>query len=680
MEYQLRHLTDTLKTYDEEQECIDYISTILRQSQPSSVYFILSDKFCDKICPIIQQQQQIKPSIYIFSPRNIPLTSMREGSENKRYQYFLSHIRLIQSLSKDLDTEEKISMSIYIQDMKNVSLKYLDKESQTFLLYQKLTITFLEHQRSTTATDDFMNIFKQYMERYIVNLEDPHIFEDIILWYKSDTFISQLLNEALRTKNINLLYKLRSFIINLMIKLSNQHSNILLDDNNQILTSYRKQCMTKEKLIKLKVNVNRFLSINEFYLTTIEKPTHILEQSESADMECVLFQIDIDTSTETIHSYTIINSYRSEILFAFGTVFQIHSVALDTNTHIWNVKLVINKEVENQVIDLIGQLRDKFGYPFDFMTMGDLMDDLEEYNKAIEFYRIFLNETSEDDEYIPMAYKHLGLSYYNNASYTEALENYYKTLMLYRSRSISPYDKLFVDIYRHIGLAYSARHQYAIAIDYYEEAVRIQKTHLSYMSTTDFTHVIGMAYSEIGDKQKALDYLSRTALIKHEDSSFMMLSDDPSFKKTIDYTTALESFQKVLTHLLNNKSSETQQFDYDIATLHYKIGEIYFKMEKYEEALNQFKNGVDIYLNLFPLTLSNLVRNYDTITDTSILILQNYLSEHEFHFRMIPLRYSLLAKTYDYMATTYFLDSEHIETTLSIYKLSTAVESIQQDY
>ncbi|CAF0909817.1 unnamed protein product [Adineta steineri] len=680
MEYQLRHLTDTLKTYDEEQECIDYISTIPLQSQPSSVYFILSDEFCDSICPIIERQQLIKPSIYIFTAGTIPLSFIRDKSKNERYQYFLNHNHLVQRLSKDLDTEEKISMSIYIQDMKNVSIKVLDKESQIFLLYQMLTVTFEGRQRDTTEKDDFWNIFNQYEERHVLNLEDIHLFEDIIQWYTSDTFISQLLNEALRTKNIYLLYKLRYFIRNLINKLFNQHSNTSLDDNGQILTSYRKQCMTKEKLIKLKVNVNRLLSINEFYLTTIEKPTDILEQSESADMECVLFQIDIDTNTKITYPYTIINNYRSEILFTFGTVFQIHSVALDADTYIWNVKLVMNEEVENQVIDLIEQLGNEFGYPFDFMTVGGLMDDLEEYDKAIECYKIFLGETSEDDEYIPMAYRHLGLSYYHNASYIEALENYYKELMCYRSRSISPHDELLVHIYTDIGDVYSRRYQHAVAIDYYEEAYRIQKTYLPQISATNLYSRIGNAYSKIGDKQKHLEYLSRTVLIKHEDSSYMMLSDDPSFNKTINYTTALESFEETLINLLNNKSSETQQFDYDIATLHYKIGEIYFKMEKYEQALNQFKNGVDIYLNLFPLTLSNLVRNYDTITDTSILILQNYLSEHEFYFRMVPLRYSLLAKTYDYMATTYFLDSEHTETAFSLYKLAIAIKSIQQDY
>ncbi|CAF0897009.1 unnamed protein product [Adineta steineri] len=679
MEYQLRHLTDTLKTYDEEQKCIDYISTISLQSQPSSVYIILSENFCDSICSIIEQQQQIKSSIYIFSPSDIQHT-MIERTKTKRFKHFLEHNHLIWSLSKDLDTEEKISMSIYIQDMKNVSIKRLDKESQTFLLYQILIITLQERRNDTTYMDDFQNIFNQYKEKHVLDLKDIHLFEDIIQWYTSDTFISQLLNEALRTKNIYVLYKLRSFIINLMEKLSENHSNILIDDNDQILTSYRKECITNEKLIKLKVNVNRLLSINEFYLTTIEKPTDILQQSESPDMECVLFQFDIDTSTKMTRPYTIINSYRSEILFTFGTVFQIQSVALDKNTHIWNVNLVINKEVENQVIDLIDQLGNKLGYPFDIMTIGDMMDSLSEYNKAIECYRIFLNETSKDDEYIPMGYNHLAISYYNNASYIEALENYYKALMLYRLRSISPNDTLFANIYTQIGLAYSAQHQYAIAIDYYKEAIRIQEMHLSYSSVAYLYGIIGDAYSKIGDLQNYLGYISAIVTTKHENLSYRIPFNDPSFQKTINYTAVLESFQKVLTDLLNNKSSETQQFDYDIATVHFKIGETYFETKKYEQALSQFKNVVDIYLNLFPVTLSNLLRNYDTITDTSIVILQNYLSEHEFHFRMIPLRYSLLAETYILMAGAYLLGFKNVDTSLSIYKLITAIKSIQQDY
>jgi tetratricopeptide (TPR) repeat protein len=353
---------------------------------------------------------------------------------------------------------------------------------------------------------------------------------------------------------------------------------------------------------------------------------------------------------------------------------------LDTNTHIWNVKLIINEEVKNQVIDLIDQLGDEFGYPFDFMAMGQLMDEISENSKAIECYRIFLDETSHDDEYIPMAYKYLGLSYYQNESYIEALENYYKALQLYRLQSVSPHDHLFVDIYRLIGEAYHARHQYAIAIDYYKEAIRIEETQLSYKSTLYLYTTIGNAYSKIGDEQKYREYLGETVLIQTGDSSLMKWSDSPSFEKIINYTKLLESFQKVLIHLLSNKSSTTQQFDYDIATLHHKIGDIYFKMENYEQALDQFKKVVDIYLNVFPLSLSNLARNYDTITDTSILILKNYLFKHELHFRFIPLRYSLLVETYHYMARIYLLEPKNIETTLSIYKLASAIKSIQQDY
>jgi tetratricopeptide (TPR) repeat protein len=507
MEYQLHHLTDTLETFDEEQKCIDYISTIPLQSQPSSVYFILSDQFYDNIFPIIQQQQQIKPSIYMFAPSGTPLGFLLKERKNKFYRLFSDHKCLISALSKDLDTEEKISMSINIQDMKNVSIKCLDKESQTFLLYQMLTSSFQERQHDTTEIDDFQSVFNQYDERDISNLEQLYLFQDIIQWYTSDTFISRLLDEALRTKNIYLIFKLRFFIINLLNKSFIQNQNILLDDTGRILTSYRKEFITKEKLIKLKLNVNRLLSINEFYVTTLEKPNYTLQQSESVDMECVLFQIDIDTSTEIIRPYTIINNYRSEILFTFGTVFQIHSVELDTNTHIWNVKLIINEEVKNQVIDLIDQLGDEFGYPFDFMAMGQLMDEISENSKAIECYRIFLDETSHDDEYIPMAYKYLGLSYYQNESYIEALENYYKALQLYRLQSVSPHDHLFVDIYRLIGEAYHARHQYAIAIDYYKEAIRIEETQWSYKSMLYLYTTIGNAYSKIGDEQKYHEYL-----------------------------------------------------------------------------------------------------------------------------------------------------------------------------
>lgn len=678
MEYQLQHLTDTLEIFEEEQKCIDYISTI-PVSQPSLVYFIVSGKFYDSIFFVVQEQQHIRPLIYIFCPPGTSTGFIHKKRENELHPFFFDHNCLISTLSKDLDTEEKISMSVNIQELKNVSIKCLDKESQTFLLFQMLAFIFQNHQHDTTEIDDFQNVFSQYDEKYIPNFEQTYLLQDIIQWYTSDKFFSRLVDEAFQSKNISLLFKLRFLIISLLNKSYNQSPITLSDNNEKILTSYRRECIKNDKLIKLKLNVNRLLSINQFYVTTTEKSNQILQQSESADVECALFQIDIDTSMEMIQPYFIINNYRSEILFTFGTVFQIHSVELDTKTRLWNVKLIKNAEVQNQVIDLIDQLKDKFGFPLDFMTMGRLMDDISEYNKAIECYRIFLDKTPEDDEDISMAYMELGLSYYHNESYIEALNNYDRALRLYRLKSIPPHDPEFADIYTHIGDAYCARHQYAVAIDYYKEAIRIQEINLSFKSVMRLNIEIGAAYSKIGDKQNYNEYTSRSIWIQHGNSSFIRGSDDPSFKSTINHTTSLENFQKVLIDLLNNKTSSTQHFDYDIATVHYKIGEIYFKMENYEQALQQFNKVVDIYLKALPTSLSNLV-NYDTITDTSIIMLRDYLSENEHHFRFIPLRYSLLVETYHYIAKIYFLEPKHMEIALSFYKLANTLQSIQQDY
>ncbi|CAF0781320.1 unnamed protein product [Didymodactylos carnosus] len=560
-------------------------------------------------------------------------------------------------------------------------LNCLDEESKTFLLFQLLTFLFHERQHDTTEINDFENVTGLYNEIDISNPEQTYLSKDKIWWYTNDAFISRLLDEALRTKNISLIFKLRYIIINLLDESYEQNLHTLSVSSGKILTLYREECITNEKLIKLKLNINRLLSINTFYSTTFKKPTHILQPSESSNMKCVLFQIDIDISKKNTYPFFIINNDRLEILFTFGTVFQIHSVELDTNTQIWNVKLIINDDVEKQVMDLIKYLGDEYGYPFDFMVMGDFLDDIGKYDKAIECYKIFLDETSQDDKYIPMAYNHLGLSYYHNKSYAEALENYYKALMLYRSNS--PYDQLFVDIYTLIGKAFYARNQYSIAIDYYKEAINIKGTLLPTNGEMNYLyHSIGEAYSQIGDEQKYREYNAGRPIVISVGSSNSVIYPwrDLYINRTINYTTSLGNFQDLLTHLLNNKSSASQQFDYDIATLLYKMGEIYFKMKQYEQALEKFEKAVDVYLNVFPLTLSNLARNYDTITDSSILILKDYLIENEYYFRMIPLRYSLLAQTYYYIARVYSLERSSIMTAISIHKLATAIKLIQQDY
>ncbi|UJR34621.1 hypothetical protein I4U23_027398 [Adineta vaga] len=106
--------------------------------------------------------------------------------------------------------------------------------------------------------------------QFIEEFRSQYVPDKAIHWYTRNTFLFRLLNQALRTQNIDIIFKLRLIIVDIYKELNQLfQSNI---HNPSIIHVYRCQPMILvEKLERLRNNLNGLISINSFLSTSTNK-------------------------------------------------------------------------------------------------------------------------------------------------------------------------------------------------------------------------------------------------------------------------------------------------------------------------------------------------------------------------------------------------------------------------
>lgn len=67
----------------------------------------------------------------------------------------------------------------------------------------------------------------QTQSKTIAEFESKYTTSDAIRWYTSDTFVYKLINKALRTEDMEMLYLFRFFIVDLCINLAEKYKEML---------------------------------------------------------------------------------------------------------------------------------------------------------------------------------------------------------------------------------------------------------------------------------------------------------------------------------------------------------------------------------------------------------------------------------------------------------------------
>ena len=184
----------------------------------------------------------------------------------------------------------------------------------------------------------------------------------------------------------------------------------------------------------------------------------------------------------------------------------------------------------------------------------------------------------------------IGIINYYLGNYEKAIE-YYR-LSLNESKEIQNYKGVY-SCSNNIGLIFNSQGKYDIAIEYYNNSLDAARSMGDSLSISNCYANLGGAYLAMGNYNKALNYFL-TALRNFENLQNSIGQFSCYNNLSIIYTEQKE-YQNAINYLfkaLNNAEKTKNQFG--ISQVYYNIGRTYGFMSKYDEVLKYYKKALKI--------------------------------------------------------------------------------------
>ncbi|WP_413200152.1 CHAT domain-containing protein [Nostoc piscinale] len=273
-------------------------------------------------------------------------------------------------------------------------------------------------------------------------------------------------------------------------------------------------------------------------------------------------------------------------------------------------------------LDIRRKLRDKENEWIPLSYIAEVYLNLGDYQKAIDFYQPALKVLQELKAANPQGYNYttsetilladIGSVYFRTGKYSPALEFYQQSLTIQKAKG----DKSgTAQTLNNIGVVYLNLGNYAQALDSYQQGLKnLQECCSTFYGTQAaiFNNISG-AYFSLGQYQKSLEFAEKSTNI---------------YKKlgTGEYKSTDEQAIKLLYNALGQNAQALQQvtnranvgdafgkdsFQFQGAALNLNnIGQIYFSLGKYDEALKLYQQALEIYKqNNYKLGLAVALNN-----------------------------------------------------------------------
>ncbi|CAF3283948.1 unnamed protein product [Rotaria sp. Silwood2] len=183
---------------------------------------------------------------------------------------------------------------------------------------------------------------KEQYNRNIRQLENINTFyqsympKDCLRWYSKEVFLYNILNKALRIRDIDTLYAFRFLIRDIHQELK---ENKQFDQ--QLLDLYRGQALRMDELSQIEASIGQYISMNSFLSTNADRTVALVFaqsiDTSNSSLKPVLFHIRADTTlsnTKPFADIRLVSHFgedESEILFILGSAFKINGVEYEIN-------------------------------------------------------------------------------------------------------------------------------------------------------------------------------------------------------------------------------------------------------------------------------------------------------------------------------------------------------------
>ncbi|CAF4166474.1 unnamed protein product, partial [Rotaria sordida] len=606
----LRTPMNHLKTYKDDHECEKYIQSVPKGHR---IILIVGGRLGQLIVPRIHQLFQISSIfVYCMDKRNQEWTNAYKkvkGAIEELNELILQVLAAQEKQTSHDRFEQPLSINIF--NTVNAGREKSTSELNGQFVHSQILIDCLLRMRSSsTDRHDFLTYCKKEYANdnsqlnFIREFEHDYAASSALTWYTRDCFLYKLLNKALRTQNIDLLYLYGFFIRDLYQQLKrNQYP--------APIHLYRGQLMSKKEVQQLRNFIGQLISMNSFLSTTTDREVAIIFSGNDGvlnnDIQPVLFEIQADPDIGGIKPFADITSFsymedEEEVLMMLGAIFRI--VHIRDESQLCIIQLVLCSENGHDVKPIFDQMKND--YHGDGNTnagvFGIVLSNMGKFDEAEKYLLRSLDEsppehhTEDTNAYnLSVYYVNLGNVASKKGDYNQSLNLLQKALKtrLQLRRSTDP---SIADIHNLIGGVYCHKNEYQRAIESFNEALKIYRQAYDEddAKLAEVFSNIGAVYFKQEKYLEALDYQQKVLNIQkkslHENhhllgGSYSNLASTYLYLRNTDL--ALEHFHKALKIYEKCLPSQHPNF----ANIYNNMGGLYVEKRDLQQALFCFEKA-----------------------------------------------------------------------------------------
>ncbi|UJR12819.1 hypothetical protein I4U23_016993 [Adineta vaga] len=634
---EFRKIINFLKTFETNEECRTYIE----RSVDEKIVLIISGNLGQDLVPEIHYLEQIV-AVYIYC-ENIKDHIEWSATYGKVKAVVLTTNDLVQRIMEDQKRrnnvrEEEVSISIVKPSFASLQTTHQSiKINFLFFLSYIDVLSRMDLDSREAMYNDFVSFCEDYYTNNRPDLGTLNDFQhnyspsDAVQWYTRDTFIYRILNKALRTEDITVLYKLRFYIVDLhrqLMQLQMTQANL----QKSTLHVYRGAQISVKELEAMKTNtlicMNSFLSASHSREVASMFCNSLNENNQSETS--VLFEIEACTQLNTsmpfadISHLSAMGAVEQEILFLPGSVFTIDAISQNVESSSWTVKLTLVDREENDLESATRLVKNELEDKETLSIFGNLLHRMGKYKEAERYYKQLLNSLKENDPRISKCYTSLGTIKREKADYSSAY-SYYSKALEFNMRFSASDQVLIAKDYRNIGLVMKDKADYDRALENLTKALNLLLSAVGddNLITASVYHNIGLVYVELYEYESALSNLYKCL----QTETRLLSTDHPEIASILnnvgvvhylmkDYDFALEHYKKALS--IQTTSTEKQS---DLANTYINIGLVHATgFKNYPEAISKFEMSLQIFQNTLPANHPSIIRTQNIIQKTKQIL------------------------------------------------------------
>ncbi|CAF1418416.1 unnamed protein product [Adineta steineri] len=411
-EVKLRSIINHIQKFQDIKQCQHYIE---QTSEKDRLVFIVSGSLGREIVPFIHQLRQVI-SVYVYCI---------DKKSNEQWAIKFSKIKsvvidldeLVSQIAADHKIQKKIEepLPIYTFTTNVGAGKSTIGVNGQFVFSQILIDCLLRLKSNEMDKNELINCCQSEYVGNFTELNNLHEFQQdyspdkVLWWYTKETFFYKILNAALRTQNIHMIFLFRAFIYDIYRQLQESQSK-------RPLQVYRSQLMSSDELDSLKNNIGQFISINSMFSTSKQRTTALFllgDITTQIDSERVLFEIDADPNIVNTKPFADISKHsdfpdESEVLFMIGSIFRLNNISRNDD-QIWIIKMTLCNDDEHDLKQVLMYMKQQIeNEETNLRTLGNVLWEMGKFDLAEKYLIRSLKELASNDPLHISLYEDLG--------------------------------------------------------------------------------------------------------------------------------------------------------------------------------------------------------------------------------------------------------------------------------